>query len=61
VNPIERHGYIQLLLIHLQYIFFTSALACMIVIVWMPMYWLQAAVTVVLLTIAGSVCKSGRQ
>lgn len=61
MNSINRYEMAQLWLMRLQYIFFIAVLACMIVIVWMPMYWLQAAVTVVLLTIAGSVCKQGRQ
>lgn len=51
----------SLVLFYLQCLFFVMALACMILIVWNPLNWLQIAVTIVLLLLAGAACKSGRQ
>lgn len=48
-------------LMTLQYIFFTVAVACIIVLAWFPAIWIPAAVTTVVLLLAGAVCKSGRQ
>lgn len=48
-------------LMTLQYIFLTVAIACIIAIVWFPERWIPAAVTAVVLLIAGAACKSGRQ
>jgi hypothetical protein len=47
-------------LMTLQYIFFTSALGCMIALIWNPSYWVQIVATVVLLLFAGGACKAGR-
>lgn len=63
-----HHGYTQhrqavshMWLLILQYIFFTAAIVCIIMGIWNPVIWIQAAVTAVVLLFAGAVCKSGRQ
>jgi hypothetical protein len=50
----------EMTLLYLSIIFFTAALACTIAIVWNPTYWVQIAVTDVLLLVAGAACKGGR-
>lgn len=57
MNIFERQA---LWLAGLQYLFLLAFVACMIVLIWMPGYWLQLAGTAVTLLIAGAVCKSGR-
>lgn len=49
------------LLLTLQYIFWTVMLACMIALIWNPIHWIQIVATVVLLLFAGGACKSGRR
>lgn len=45
----------------LQYVFLTLMLACMIAVIWFPVYWFQLMATSVLLLFAGGACKAGRR
>jgi len=56
----RREHWRQVLLMTLQYIFWTLMLCCMIAVIWNPSYWVQIVATVVLLLFAGGACKAGR-
>lgn len=57
---IARRNQETIWLFHLQVLFLTAMLVCMIAVVWFPGNWAQLAVNAVLLLFAGAACRKGR-